>query len=255
MVRPILIVAMALLCAATQQARAQGAPQEQPLLSLQLGFSYVATSGNSDTTSAGLDGTVRRNWERWGWESFARAVRASEAGTTTAERYGLGTRVNREVSERFALTAGVQGERDIFAGLDLRSIADFGVQWRPETSDRWTIETTASLTWNYEEPSDAAPTQNFIGTLLQAKSAVKLSPTAELSQRLTLYPNLEETDDWRVEAGAALQAAVNAWLAVTLSYELRYDNVPVPGFGTTDTTTRASLVVKLDRPRHAPPAP
>ncbi len=54
--------------------------------------------------------------------------------------------------------------------------------------------------------------------------------------------DVERTSDWRVSYASALQAALNAVLALKLSYEINYRNEPVPGFTRADTVTAASIV-------------
>ena len=44
-----------------------------------------------------------------------------------------------------------------------------------------------------------------------------------------------------------MQAALNQHLGLRVGYDLKYDHEPVPGFGTTDTGTTASLVFQLGK--------
>src|SRR5690349_14001760 len=67
---------------------AAAAPKEPPpLWDVQVGASFVGTSGNTDTSSVGADFAAHRRGLVWQIESTATAVRASTSGTTTAERY------------------------------------------------------------------------------------------------------------------------------------------------------------------------
>ena len=46
-----------------------------PNWDLKLGFSYLATSGNTATSSAGFDGRYVRDWKLWGLEAATRSPR------------------------------------------------------------------------------------------------------------------------------------------------------------------------------------
>ena len=47
-------------------------------------------------------------------------------------------------------------------------------------------------------------------------------------------PNLEESDDYRINNELSLVAPIAGRLALKASYLLQYQNAPQPGFGTTD---------------------
>ena len=85
----VLGVSLSIVLAA-QSARAQtpaAAPPPPPLWDAQVGASFVGTSGNSDTSSTGIDFAAHRRGAIWQLESAATAVRTSSDNETTAERY------------------------------------------------------------------------------------------------------------------------------------------------------------------------
>jgi putative salt-induced outer membrane protein YdiY len=84
-----------------------------------LGFSFLSTTGNSQTQSLGFDLGVRRIPDPWGLEIVGKYLRSSKGGTTDAERSLVGLRAMRSLNERWSLFAGISGERDTFAGFDL----------------------------------------------------------------------------------------------------------------------------------------
>jgi putative salt-induced outer membrane protein len=251
MIRRLLhIVGMASLTTASIAAQTSTGPQKEPppAWELQLGASYVATSGNTDTSSTGADFGFKRRWIVWQLESAATAVRASNHGVSTAERYLGSVRGQRALSDLLALTTGFKAERDRFAGLDFRSILDAGLTWALVRQTLWTLDGLTALTYNHENPVRGVDQDNP-GALLQALSKLKFSDTADTTQRFSFYPNFQSRDDYRSEAELTLQAALNKRLALKLGYLFRYDNLPVPGFEKTDNTTTASIVLKMQAAR------
>lgn len=226
-----------------------GAAEEAgPSWHLKLGVSFLATTGNTRTSSTGLDLAYDRNWTRWAIEGAAAAVRASEDGVTRAENMSGQLRGKRRLTTRLEMTLGARGERDRFSGIDFRSVIDASLLWKWLGTPSWRGSALAGLSYNHEDRTGGDPARDFPGGLVQLSLGRKLSDTAEITAEATLYPDLQDSADYRVNARAGLQAALSKRLALKLDYELKYDNRPVPGFGTTDSATRASLVLRLGDP-------
>src|SRR5258708_26785129 len=66
---------------------APAAPPPPPLWDAQVGASFVGTSGNSDTSSTGIDFAAHRRAAIWQLESAPTALRTTIDGAATAERY------------------------------------------------------------------------------------------------------------------------------------------------------------------------
>lgn len=213
---------------------------------LDLGLSYLATGGNTETSSLGFTSEWERLEDRWHYLAGAEAHQAEEDGEQTAERYGGYARADWRVSPRLAITSGWQGEQNEFAGIELRSTVDLGVSWKAVERERWTVDTVSSGTWNYEDPLLGGGASN-VGLLLMARSRYEISENASTSQMVRVEPNLEDADDYRVEARAGLRSEVTELIGVKLTYELRYDGEPVPGFDRTDTLATVALVMNLGR--------
>ena len=61
--------------------------EKEPIWKGSLGLSWVATSGNTDTSTFGLDFGLDRKPEPWGLSFVLRGNRAEDSGVTTAENY------------------------------------------------------------------------------------------------------------------------------------------------------------------------
>src|SRR5262245_1114998 len=93
-----LMFAMAVL-PLTRSAEAQ-APPPPPLWDVQVGASFVGTSGNSDSSSFGGDFSLHRRWVIWQIESTANAVHTTTEDVSTAERYLWTLRGQRRLTDR-----------------------------------------------------------------------------------------------------------------------------------------------------------
>jgi putative salt-induced outer membrane protein len=244
-----------LLLTFTRSAAAQTpapAPKEPPpLWDVQVGASFVGTSGNSDTSTAGADFSAHRRGLVWQIESTATAVRAATADLTTAERYLGQIQALRKLTPIIGLTAGEKLERDHFSGVDFRSILNAGLSWALVHSTDWTLDGLTGIGWNHESPV-IGDTRNHAVGLLQLLSRIPFGAAGDTTQRFTFYPDFSESSAYRTEAEVTAQAAMNAHLALKLGYLLRFSNDPVPGFKKTDNTTTASVVLRW---KAATPAP
>lgn len=234
--------------------------QPEPAWKGSLGLGYVATSGNSDTSTLGLDFGLTRVPDPWGLELKAAATRAEDNSVTTAERYVLLFKAKRALSERWELFGSLGGEKDQFAGFDLRYLVGAGATYKALTGPKHLLSFDGGLTWTREEPVDLLTDAGYIeqdaydymGGILAASYAYQISETSKVSEVLTWLPNFDQTSDWRVVSETALQAAISSRLALKLGYLIRYDHEPaVAGvdlagtpyyFDDTDTTTTLSVV-------------
>ena len=115
-------------------------PPPPPLWDMQIGASFVGTSGNSDTSSVGADFGLHRRWPLWQIESAATAVRSSNQDVRTAERYLGAFRGQRKLTSLVGLSAGIRLERDKFSGMNFRSISDVGLTWALVRLPAWTLD-------------------------------------------------------------------------------------------------------------------
>lgn len=229
------------------QATAPGSKAAaQPNWDLRLGLSVLATGGNSRSRSLGFDATYDHDWRLWGLSAGATALQSSDAGTTSAERYSAFARGKRKISPFLSLTAGLKGERDRFAGIDLRAVSDLSLEEKWISGDRYSLSTLSGVTWTHEKSTDG-DLHNDLGALLSAQGEVDFSATSSFTLEVNYFPDFTRSRAYRIESKAALQAAVNSHLALRLGAGYKFNNDPPPGFGTTDTTATASLVLQLGR--------
>jgi putative salt-induced outer membrane protein len=233
------------------QPPAPAPPPPPPLWDIQVGASFVGTSGNSDTATTGADFSAHRRGLVWQIESTATAVRTNSENETTAERYVGQLRGQRKLTSMIGLSTGAKLERDPFAGLDFRSILDGGVSWALVHSPEWTLDGVTSIAWLHEARDRGTDLNDPIG-VLQLLSRIPFGAAGDTTQRFTFYPDFKTSSAYRTEAEVTAQAAMNAHLALKFGYLLRYSHDPVPGHKKTDNTTTASIVVRWKATTNAP---
>jgi putative salt-induced outer membrane protein len=248
-----LLAALAAWPALAQEADAEEAAPPEPTWTSELGLSYVGTSGNTDTSSFGLDYKGNRKPKPWGLDLLASFTRAEDGGVVTAEQYSVGIRGLRQLNDRWSIFAGLSWARDPFSGFDNRYLAEAGAEFLAVKTAHHTLSFDAGLTWTSEDQirfddvamEEVIETVDWLGAVAGLKWDWAFSKSASLSQRVLYYPNFDESADWRLGSDTAVKASLTKLLALQFSYLVRYRNQPIDDLEKTDTTTKMSVVLNF----------
>jgi len=221
---------------------AESAPP--PTWSGSAGLSYLATTGNSDTKTLGFDFDLKKIPDPWGLQLTASYLRNSDSGETTAERYGAVLRGDRKLSERWSIFLSGGAGRDRFAGFDFRGVLAGGGNYKVLLGPTFLLDFDLGLTWT-KEKRIAAEDLDYLGGIAGLNFAWIPRKDVSLTQKIKYFPNFDDASNWRIFSETAFQSAVAGPISIKLSYEVRYQNKPVPGFKETDTTAKAALVVSF----------
>lgn len=203
----------------------------QTQFTLDLGF--VDAAGNSDVTSFNLGEKLSWNSGRLVLTQNAKALYGESDGTTTTESYDAGARADYALTARVGAFALITFQRDPFAGVASRWGGGPGVAVGLVRSARDTLTVEGALTAQRER-STAAVEQSFAATRTAATFKHVFAATTAFTQTLEWLANLETSDDQRLNAESALTAPLSRQIALRVAYLIRFDNLPEPGFETTD---------------------
>ena len=125
--------------------------EQEPTWKGSLGLAWVATSGNTDTSSVGLDFGLERKPEPWGLNFTARGNRAEDSGDKTAENFLVSARAVRSLSGRWEAFGGLAWARDPFAGYDSQTVASVGATYKAVETDRHLLAFDGGFTYTWED--------------------------------------------------------------------------------------------------------
>jgi len=209
-----------------------------------LSFSYVATSGNSDTSTLGTGFDFKRIPDPWGIEGGLGYLRSEKDDEKTAERAWAKVRGTRSLSDRWIVFLGAKWDRDEFGGIDGRYVFETGATFKALCGPKHHLEFDAGLTHTTEEYTDGT-NGDYFGGLLGMRYAYAFTETSKFSQRLVFIPDFEESSNWLLESETAVEAALTDHMALKAGVLVKRDNEPPVGFKKTDTTTTVSLVFRF----------
>ena len=234
-------------------------------------FSYVVTSGNSQSSTLGFKDKLWRKWDHSAFEFNAGGIHAVSTNKnlfavgsspsdfevvdgesqTTAENYYVNGRYDRNITERFFWFLGAGWDRNRPAGVDNRTVAAGGVGNIWIKTDKTKFRTDYSFTYTDEKDLVEDPTfkSTFSGFRLSSDFNIKVTPNSSYENVTILDENLDDTQDYRGNMINSYTATVSSRLALKVSLQWLYDHKPalktldlfdVPG-GTNIGTVTISL--------------
>lgn len=208
-------------------------------------LSFVATDGNSETSSLGFGAKFERTSDGERFEASFGGVRAEATDATrsavdsggavtvvetsdtelTAENYHAKARFDRDFHDDWFWHVGGSWERDEFAGIDqrLQAVAGIGHKLRDEDDHTWRIDT--GVTWTGERPT-AGTDEDFLGLRLSSDWSRQVTETTKLAHSFQFDQNFDESDDYRIDTTLSVQVAMTKTLAIKAALQAKYDAEP-----------------------------
>ncbi|HXV85940.1 MAG TPA: DUF481 domain-containing protein [Gemmatimonadales bacterium] len=222
-------------------ARAQE-PADALKLVIDVGLLNVA--GNTRITTVNVAENIAYASGAWAVAQSFAVVYGRTGGVTTASQWKAGVRGDRKSGERWSLYLLAGYERNTFAGIARRFEEAAGVAALPVKTarDEMAVEAGGSLN---QQRSILGVSTNFVAARAAGRYRRGFGEKAFFQQSLEVLPNLDETDDLRLNAESQLVAPLSTRVGLKLSYVVRYDNLPEPGFQKTDRILTAGVQIVL----------
>lgn len=221
---------------AQQPATGSGAPEPDPWL-LKAKVGYLATSGNTESSSLNSGFSVEYASGRWHHALEGLAIYSSEDEVTTAEAYALGWKTEYNWTETDFLFARVDWRKDRFSGYDqqLSETVGYGRRLIDTGVHVLNAEIGAGL-----RQSDLADGTSEDEAILRAglDYTWQFSETAQFTQVLAAESGSENT---YLESVSALTARLATRLALVASYTIKNNSSVPVGTENTDRFTALSL--------------
>lgn len=212
-----------------------------------LTLSLSLSSGNTESTNASLAAEAARATGRDKVTLSAKALRGESetAGVTTktAALYQLGGRYDRDLNDRLFAFGSAGLERDELQRLDLRSSLGAGLGWHAIATPETTFDLFAGVGATREEY--ATRSRSFTEVVIGEESSHRITDTTTFSQKLSLFPNLEESGEYRANFDATLATAIAAGWTFNVTLTHRHVSDPQPGLEKGDTLLLVGVASKF----------
>jgi putative salt-induced outer membrane protein len=202
---------------------AQGNPPPPSEFSADLGF--VSVSGNTSVTTLSLGEKWIRRLSRWEFLQDIGAVYGETDGTETSNSWKASIRGDYGLGGNMALYARTAFDRNKFAGVKSRFAEGLGVVAKPITNDKDQLKIEGGFELTQQDNLDG--TSDSFSSLRAATSWKHMfNARAFLFQGLEYLPNLDESEDYRINSETTIIAPLSSRVAMKASYQLRFDNLP-----------------------------
>ena len=200
-------------------------------------FGYLATTGNTETSSLNTSFEAKYVVGDWHHEALASAINASENKVTTAEAYEAGWKSGWDFTDRDYLFGRLNWRKDRFGGFDTQFSQTVGYGRHIIDTDVHDLE--GELGFGARQSEDQlGVTQNETIATGALKYKWQFSETSDFSQSFRVEVGSENTFS---ESVTAITARLIGSLNLVASYTIRNNSdVPV-GTEKTDTRTAVSL--------------
>jgi len=240
----LLVLVLALPTVARAQPAAAPPAPPPPLVEGTVDFSFVSTTGNTDTQSIGLSGDVIYRPAPWEIRNRAVFVRAEDEGEVSAQSLAYLFRASRKLAPRVSVYGQYDYARDTFAGFEHRNGVTGGVEYLLIDAAPHSLKVSGGLGYVNEQRlagEDVSTGALDIGWAYK----LTISATADFTDDFRWVESFYDSSDWRISHVAALTARVHSFLSLKVSHTTRYVNFPPAGFDNTDTIAAVALVAKF----------
>ncbi len=209
-------------------------------------LSFVDTGGNTDVVSLSAKNLLKYSFSEeltGAWKLSA--LYGESGGVKTAERYSTELRLDYLLTERLfsALIAGWL--KDEFAGIESRYYLGPAVGYGFLNGPRHFLVGEVGVNYVTEEYIDGTE-EDYLEGRASGQYQYAFTEKNRFSQSLEFLYDFEDSDNYRVNSETALISALSDYLSLKASYEIKYDNKPVPStLEETDTILSVTLVVNF----------
>jgi putative salt-induced outer membrane protein YdiY len=223
---------VALFCVPNQVAGQAADTLPSPVTgSIDLGL--VAASGNTDLTTFNLGQELKYAHGKWTVKQGAKMVYGQTGGVESANEYAVYVRPDYQLSARWKGYFLGSWDRNTFIGISQRFQEGVGVSYAAVQGPKHSLTLDAGVAF-YQQEFTSGLSSSFPAARGQGTYKFAFTPKAYIQNTFVYIPNLENSDDYRINNELALVAPIAGRLALKAAYLLQYQNAPQPGFGTTD---------------------
>lgn len=229
-------------------AQDAAAPATENPLKVEAEVGIVSSEGNTKSSSY-----LAKNNTSYKFETFLAKFNASYLSnestdnatdvTTSYEKWDLGLRLEKELTEKISAYIGQNMESDKKAGIDRRYNTDIGGKYQIVKHE--TYYTFAELGYRMtKEEYVGGADEDFDFLRAYIESEKKWTPTFSSKLWVEYLPNLDESEDYNVNGEASINAALDNVFSIKTAYLVKYDNMPAAEYKT-DSLFSTSLIAKF----------
>jgi len=209
-------------------------------------LSFIDTGGNTDTTTLSAKNRLTYNFTEKIQANWKMGILLGKSnGDTNAEKYMTELSLNYPLSERLYSSMRAGWLKDRFSGVGVRYNFGPAIGYKFLLGPNHFLVGEAALDYVLDEYINSTEA-DYLRSRLFAHYDYAITPKNKFTQSLEFLYDFDITDNYNFNSETALTFALNDYLSFKASYELRYDNLPVPiTLKKTDTIVSMAFILSF----------
>lgn len=203
-------------------------------------FGFVNATGNTRLSTLNFGDKISFKARTWTFSQRAAYIYGKTNGVSSANLLKASVRADHNFISRVGLFVGSSYERNRFAGFTLHTDQIAGISAEALTMPRDTLRLDAGGVYTHESRVDST-TKTFPAARAGMSFKHSFGGTSAFVQTGEFVPNLEETEQYRINTESIITAKMTTHVGLKLSYLIRYDSRPATGFGKSDRILTSGL--------------
>lgn len=202
----------------------------------------TVTSGNTSTNNLAAKTENKYLVGKDLWTVNAHYLRNTDHDVETALFWDGGLRYDRVLNDYFSVFIGYKSEADPYAGYVQRDSVDLGAKYYLTKKEDfyWTAE--AGYRYSKTHTYGDNKYESFLRLYTEAQQ--NMSKTSYAKIWVEYLPNITHSQGYLTNAEASISAVLTELLSLKISYLVKYQNEPPPGYQRTDSIFLTTLVAK-----------
>lgn len=211
----------------------------------------VQTSGNTTTESLSLKQLSTYTKDKDTGKVAGSYLKTSTDSVDTALKWDIGARYERLLSDKFSGYIGYSVESDRFANFIQRNNADLGGKYQIRKTEKYDLLSELGYRYTIEDRVNEISDDYYSSVRLYLEGVYRINATNSAKLWVEYLPNLDETENYKINSEASLSSAINTMFSLKVAYLVNYNNGQIkdPATGIrpdyTDTTLTTALVAKF----------
>ncbi|HET7553102.1 MAG TPA: DUF481 domain-containing protein [Gemmatimonadaceae bacterium] len=202
----------------------------------------VNTAGNSNVTTVNVGDRIDYKAGEWGLTQLFNVVYGRNEGVTNTSIWSASLRGDRKIGARLAIYALAGWDRNAFAGIDRRWEEGTGLLAHLVAQSKNTLDGEAGISFIQQLSTDGVH-DDFPSARIASTYKHLFTETAYFLQSAEVLPDLERSKNLRLNTETALVAPISSHIGLKISYVVRFDNLPEPGFEKTDRLLTSGIQI------------
>lgn len=205
-------------------------------------FSYINTSGNTDTSSLAFEGLAKKSWDQHGLRIHLDAYQSSDSGKTSKQNWSTEVNYDYQYSDTIGLNYVVGYKDDRFSGFEYQFYTGPGLSVKVIAQNDQKLTLQGNILYAQDKP-DGDSAESYVGVKAGLEYERQIAENLKFLQEAVYRTNLENGEEFFLYSKTALQAKINSMFSMGVSYKIDYANTPPDGYKKTDKTFLASLII------------